>query len=128
MKRRNPPTLQTVQRVDGSTYQTLAPVRRGLNTRRLKNASPLQTIMPAQRRISLVSIILIAAIITLLALAVMASGAHAQTIGEPWCQISSAPAPTLSPLPQGGEGSGVGACVEPRAYLPLIDAGVLLSR
>lgn len=103
-------SMQTIQRNDGSTYQTL-------NTRRLKNASPLQTVMPAQRRISTVSIVLVAIIIVLLALALVVSNAHAQTIGEPWCQIGSAPQPALE-----------GQCIQPRAYLPLIDAGVLLPR
>lgn len=94
MKRRhNPPTLQTIQRADGSTYQTL-------NTRRLKNASPLQTVMPAQRRISRISVVLIAIIVALLALALMVGSTHAQT-----CQIGSAPAPAMT-------------CVQPRVYLP----------
>lgn len=96
-------TMQTVQRADGSTYQTL-------NTRRMRNASPLQTVLPAQRRLSIVSLVLIALIVALIALAVTlslskGSSAHAQSIGEPWCQIGSAPAPAIT-------------CVQPRIYLP----------
>lgn len=93
MKRRNPPTMQTVRRADGQLYQTL-------NTRRLRNASPLQTVLPEQRRLSVISIVIVAAIITLLALALIASNAHAQT-----CQIGSAPKPATT-------------CVQPRVYLP----------
>lgn len=104
MKRRhNAPTMQTIQRADGSMYHTL-------NTRRLRNASPLQTVMPAKRKINVISIVLIALIVALLTLALMVSSAHAQT-----CQIGGAPTPQM-------------ACTEPRAYLPLIGAGVLLPR
>lgn len=113
-KHRNPPTMQTIQRADGQLYHTL-------NVQRLKNASPLQTVISAQRRLGLVSLILIAIIVALLALALMVGNANAQT-----CQIGSAPVP--APLPAGGEGLGVGTCIQPRAYLPLIDAGVLLPR
>jgi hypothetical protein len=99
MKRHgNPPTLQTIQRVDGQLYQTL-------NTQRLRNASPLQTKLPAKRRLGITSIVLIALIVILLALAVAANSAHAQEIGQPWCQISSAPRPEMQ-------------CMTPRAYLP----------
>lgn len=100
MKHRNAPTLQTVKRADGQLYQTL-------NTRRLRNASPLQTVLPAQRRIGIASIVLIALIVVLLALALITSSAHAQVIGEPWCQIGSAPAPAMT-------------CVQPRVYLPAV--------
>lgn len=110
MKCYNASTMQTVRRADGQLYQTL-------NTRRLRNASPLQTVLPEQRRLSVISIVIVAAIITLLALAVIANNAHAQTIGEPWCQIVSAPQPAFE-----------GQCVQPRAYLPLIDAEALLPR
>ena len=96
MKRRgNPPTLQTVQRIDGQMYQTL-------NTRRLRNASPLQTKLPAQRRIGLVSIVLVALIVILLALALAANSAHAQT-----CQIGGAPHPQTT-------------CITARAHLPAV--------
>lgn len=102
MKRRgNPPTLQTVQRIDsGLPYHTL-------NTRRLRNASPLQTKLPAPRRLGIASVVLIALIIILLALAVAANSAHAQVIGEPWCQVGNAPAPAMT-------------CIRPRAYLPAV--------
>ncbi len=99
MKRRhNAPTMQTIQRADGSMYHTL-------NTRRLRNATPLQTVLPAQRRLGIASIVLIALIVVLLALALIASVAHAQTIGQPWCEVGSAPKPALT-------------CVQPRVYLP----------
>lgn len=99
MKRHNnAPTMQTVQRADGQLYQTL-------NTKRLRNASPLQTVLPAQRRIGIASIVLIALIIALLALALITSSAHAQTISQPWCEVGSAPAPAMT-------------CVQPRVYLP----------
>lgn len=91
--RGNPPTMRTVRRVDGSMYHTL-------NTQRLRNASPLQTVLPAQRRISIASIVLIALIVTLIALAVIATNAHAQT-----CQVGNAPAPAMT-------------CLHPQVYLP----------
>lgn len=98
MKCYNASTMQTVRRADGQLYQTL-------NTRRLKAASPLQTVLPAQRRIGIASIVLLALIVILLALA--ANSAHAQQIGEPWCEIGSAPQPEMQ-------------CVAPRAYLPAV--------
>lgn len=109
MKRRhNPPTMQTVQRVDGSTYQTL-------DTHRLRNASPLQTVLPARRRLGIVSIILVAVIVVLLALALSVSkgagSARAQEIGEPWCEIGAPPQPQLVE----------GKCISPRAYLPMVN-------
>lgn len=57
--------MQTVERADGTTYQTL-------NTRRLRNASPLQTDLPAKRKINIISVILIAAILMLVGLAILA--------------------------------------------------------
>lgn len=99
-RRHNAPTMQTVQRVNGQLYQTL-------DVRRLRNASPLQTDLPARRRISLISIVLIAIIIALIALAIASSNAHAQTIGEPWCEIGSAPRPAI-------------ACIQPRVFLPAV--------
>lgn len=93
MKCYNASTMQTVRRADGQLYQTL-------NTRRMRNASPLQTVLPAQRRLGIASIILIALIVTLIALALIASSAHAQT-----CQIGSAPAPAMT-------------CLHPQVYLP----------
>jgi len=76
-----------------------------LDVQRLRNASPLQTVLPSQRRLGIVSIVLIALIVILLALALAANSAHAQEIGQPWCQISSAPRPEMQ-------------CMTPRAYLP----------
>lgn len=93
--------MQTVQRADGQLYQTL-------DTRRLRNASPLQTVVPAQRRLGIVSIVLIAIIIALIALAI-ASSAHAQVIGEPWCQVGNAPQPAMT-------------CMQPRLYLPAVQS------
>lgn len=82
---------------------------RTLDVQRLRNASPLQTVRPVRRRaLSKRTALLLVLLVVIAALAIATSKgrAHAQTIGEPWCEIGSAPA-----LP-------ATTCLTARVYLP----------
>lgn len=87
-----------------------------MDVQRLRNASPLQTVRPVRRRAlskrTVILSFLLCVLVVIAALAIATSegrAAHAQTIGEPWCEIGS-PA-----LPQ----SNI-RCIEPRVFIPLV--------
>jgi hypothetical protein len=101
-----PPVFQVIQQADGR-----------LNTRRLKAASPLQTVVapPRSRRVlsrRAGALVLVLALVALAFFAGVAS-ARAQEIGEPWCEISApalpATLPSTAPL----------RCIEPRVFVPI---------